>query len=213
MFGIQLLSRVRLFVTSSSRVLYPWDFPGKITGVGCHFVLQGIFLTQGSNPRLLLLLHCRWILNCLSHQRNVLAENLLYFLLYFLIPKGCIGLFLSPNISYLCFLTFLFDDIHRNLWILKLFRNYFIVCVVLFVSILIFSFFSPFYFLWVYLPSFVSPKFFMWILIAHWHLAFRIFWYSHLKTCFLSSMTIAVSLKFQWVIFWLLFISMYFPLW
>ena len=27
----------------------PWNFPGKNTGVGCHFLLQGIFLTQGSN--------------------------------------------------------------------------------------------------------------------------------------------------------------------
>ena len=26
----------------------PWDFPGKNTGVVCHFPLQGIFLTQGS---------------------------------------------------------------------------------------------------------------------------------------------------------------------
>ena len=26
------------------------DSPGKNTGVGCHFLLQGIFLTQGSNP-------------------------------------------------------------------------------------------------------------------------------------------------------------------
>ena len=34
-----------------TRVLYLWDFPGKNTGVGCHFLLQGIFLTQGSNPR------------------------------------------------------------------------------------------------------------------------------------------------------------------
>ena len=30
-------------------VLCPWDFPGKNTGVGCHFLLQGIFPTQGSN--------------------------------------------------------------------------------------------------------------------------------------------------------------------
>ena len=30
-----------------ARLLRPWDFPGKNTGVGC---LQGIFLTQGSNP-------------------------------------------------------------------------------------------------------------------------------------------------------------------
>ena len=34
----------------------PWDFPGKSTGVGCHALLQGIFLTQGSNPHLLRLL-------------------------------------------------------------------------------------------------------------------------------------------------------------
>ena len=31
-----------------TRLLCPWDFPGKNTGVGCHFLLQGIFLTQGS---------------------------------------------------------------------------------------------------------------------------------------------------------------------
>ena len=36
-----------------------WDFPGKNTGVDCHFLLQGIFPTQGSNPHLL---HCREIL-------------------------------------------------------------------------------------------------------------------------------------------------------
>ena len=31
------------------RFLCPCDFPGKNTGVGCHFLLQGIFLTQGLN--------------------------------------------------------------------------------------------------------------------------------------------------------------------
>ena len=31
----------------------PWDFSGKNTGVGCHFIFQGIFLTQGLNPRIL----------------------------------------------------------------------------------------------------------------------------------------------------------------
>ena len=30
-----------------------WDFPGKKIRVGCHFLLQGIFLTQGSNPHFL----------------------------------------------------------------------------------------------------------------------------------------------------------------
>ena len=32
-----------------ARLLCPWDSPGKNTGVGCHALLQGIFLTQGSN--------------------------------------------------------------------------------------------------------------------------------------------------------------------
>ena len=30
-----------------ARLLCPWEFPGKNTGVGCHFLLQGIFPTQG----------------------------------------------------------------------------------------------------------------------------------------------------------------------
>ena len=48
-----------------TRLLCPWDFPGKDTGVGCHFLLQGIFPTQGSNPGLL---HCRQILYRLSYK-------------------------------------------------------------------------------------------------------------------------------------------------
>ena len=36
-----------------NRLLYPWDFSGKNTGVGCHFLLQGIFQTQGMNLHLL----------------------------------------------------------------------------------------------------------------------------------------------------------------
>ena len=38
-------------------VLCLWDSPGKDTGVGCHALFQGIFLTQGSNPGLLRLKH------------------------------------------------------------------------------------------------------------------------------------------------------------
>ena len=36
--------------------------PDKNTGVGCNSLLQGILPTQGSNPHLFCLLHCRWIL-------------------------------------------------------------------------------------------------------------------------------------------------------
>ena len=42
---------------SPTRLLHPGESPGKNTGVGCHALLQGIFLTQGWNPRLLSLLH------------------------------------------------------------------------------------------------------------------------------------------------------------
>ena len=52
-----------------TRLLHPWDFPGKSTGVGCHCLLQGIFPTQGSNMGLP---HCRQTLYCLSYQ-GVLA--------------------------------------------------------------------------------------------------------------------------------------------
>ena len=45
------------------KLLCPWDFAGKNTGVVCHFLLQGIFLTQGWNPHLLLthISHVSWI--------------------------------------------------------------------------------------------------------------------------------------------------------
>ena len=51
----------------------PWDFPGKSTGVGCHFLLQGIFPTQGSNPGLL---HCRQTLYRLSNQGSPMDVSL-----------------------------------------------------------------------------------------------------------------------------------------
>ena len=37
-----------------TRLLCPWKSPGRNTGVGCHSLLQGVFLTQGSNPGLLI---------------------------------------------------------------------------------------------------------------------------------------------------------------
>ena len=58
--------------TIAYRLLRPWDFPGKNTGVGCHFLLQEIFLIQGLN---LGLLHCRQMLYHLSHQESPLKEK------------------------------------------------------------------------------------------------------------------------------------------
>ena len=44
---------------SPPELLCPWNSPGKNTGVGSHSLLQGIFLSQGSNP-------------CLLHWRRIL---------------------------------------------------------------------------------------------------------------------------------------------
>ena len=49
-------------ISDSLPSLRPWNSPGKNTGGCCHFTLPGIIPTQGSNPCLLHLLHCRWIL-------------------------------------------------------------------------------------------------------------------------------------------------------
>ena len=50
------------------RLLFPWNFLGKNTGVGCHLLLQGIFPTQGSNPRLLHLLYWQGDSLTLNHK-------------------------------------------------------------------------------------------------------------------------------------------------
>ena len=56
-----------------TRLLRPWDVLGKSTGVGCHFLLQGFFPTQGSNPGLL---HCRQTLYHLSHLKTTMRYQL-----------------------------------------------------------------------------------------------------------------------------------------
>ena len=81
---------LRPYELQPTRLFYPWNFPGKNTGVGCHFLLQGIFPTEGSNPQLLHLLH--WQVDsfplappvesedCLN-QTGVVGEGLWFFFL------------------------------------------------------------------------------------------------------------------------------------
>ena len=64
--------KVKVFVSVVSNSATPWKVahsPGKNTGVGCHFLLQGIFLTQELN---LGLLHGRQVLYHLSYQGSPL---------------------------------------------------------------------------------------------------------------------------------------------
>ena len=71
-FVVQSLNHVRFFATPWTIAhQFPLDFPGKNTGVGCHFLLQGIFLTQKLNS---CLLHCRQILYCLSYQGSLILN-------------------------------------------------------------------------------------------------------------------------------------------
>ena len=60
-----ICSNMKGFRDYHSKLLHPWDSPGKNTGAGCHALLQGIFPTQGWNPGLP---RCRWVLYCLNHQ-------------------------------------------------------------------------------------------------------------------------------------------------
>ena len=96
-----------------ARLLCPWGFPSKNTGVGCHFLLQGIFPTQGSNPGLP---HCRQTLYHLSHQGSPLVLGLCQNVLF---------------VKWICiFWKFKMDLIHLNVrwgilhWAFKSWKSY-----------------------------------------------------------------------------------------
>ena len=103
---IYLKVKVKSLVVSDSlrphglqptRRLHSWDFPGKSTGVGCHFLFWEIFPTQGLNPGLL---HCTQMLYRLSHQGS-LTLNFKYFSHFILKNYSKSSLFtLLPLISY-----------------------------------------------------------------------------------------------------------------
>ena len=77
---VQLLSHVQLFGTPrtvGTRLLCPWDVPGNNTGVGCHFLLQGIFSTQGWKPPLL-----HWQGDSLPRSHQGSPSKLLFFVIH-----------------------------------------------------------------------------------------------------------------------------------
>ena len=68
-----MLSCIWLFATPwivACQALLSMEFLGKNTGVGCHFLHQGIFLTQASKPSLLHLLHWQADSLILSHLKS-----------------------------------------------------------------------------------------------------------------------------------------------
>ena len=77
-----------------------WDFPGNSTAVGCHFLLQGIFPTQGLNPCFLHLLH--WQVDSLSpcHLASPIALSIFSYFTHF--PYFCsLLIFTLPSLSAL----------------------------------------------------------------------------------------------------------------
>ena len=62
---------LQLHELQSTRLFYSPNSPGKNTGVGCHALPHGIFLTQGLN---LGLLHCRQILYLQSFQGSAIGS-------------------------------------------------------------------------------------------------------------------------------------------
>ena len=91
-----LVARWRLWVPLS---VTPWTTinysrlhrgaPGKNTGVFCHFLLQGIFPTEGSNPCLPCLLQRRHNLYLLSHRRSPYGYT--HICIQYLLCWNCFG--------------------------------------------------------------------------------------------------------------------------
>ena len=79
----------------SDRLLCLWSSPGKNTGVGCHSLLQGIFLTQRLN---LGLPHCRQILYHLSHQGSTFL--FIFFFKFWPHHITCVILVPCPGIKH-----------------------------------------------------------------------------------------------------------------
>ena len=75
MLVAQSYSTLRFHGLWPARLLCPCNSPGKNTRVGCHSLLQGIFLTQGLNWGLL---HWRQILYHLSHLEGPGKQNISY---------------------------------------------------------------------------------------------------------------------------------------
>ena len=133
-------------------------FQARNTGVGCHLLLQGIFLTQESNLHFLCLLHCRQILYPLSHRESLWSKAnlsvllrqysfsfslcLFVFLSLFVSLCACLfSLLLCPmNFSHFCFPRFstLPSKLKEIAWLYpgSLSLNYCFICFVQFCSYL-----------------------------------------------------------------------------
>ena len=117
-----------------ARLLCPQNFPGKNTGVGCHFLLQGIFLTQGLKLPLLGLLHWQvgFFFLLLCHLGSPVKYMQFTVILNFLFDTYCLNRNIF-NIQILCFsiqfsvMDLWFHNIKQSYSILL--HSYIIICI------------------------------------------------------------------------------------
>ena len=96
------------------------DSPDQNTGMGCHALLQGISLTQGSNP---VLPHCKRFLYHLSHQGS--PGNYIYYI---------ITICMFVHLIYI----YMYIYIHICIWVSK--------CVYMYVCIYVITYQPNFWF-------------------------------------------------------------------
>ena len=101
--SVMSVSFVTPGIMQPARLLCTWTFSGKYTGAGCHFLLQGIFPTQGLKLKLSLLHLLLWQLDslpleppgippaqeeiCLKFSQN--EEVTKFILVIFQVVKSC----------------------------------------------------------------------------------------------------------------------------
>ena len=106
------LTLLRPHELQPARLFHPWDFPGKNTGVGCHFLSQGILPTEGSNPRLL---HLQADSLPLSHQGSSRLALLLLNIQNFRIFNSDISLIIPNHYSDKLYSNYVFQYVSLNI--------------------------------------------------------------------------------------------------
>ena len=103
------------------RLLCPWNFPGKNTGAGCHFILQGIFPIQRLNIWLLHFLH--WQADSLPlitwETSYPLSGYLSHLLGLELLAQWRAGSEFDSHVSTLRVVRFNISVEHRGIWLIK----------------------------------------------------------------------------------------------
>ena len=102
-----------LWTVACQASLSTGDSPGKNTGVGCHAILQGIFLTQGLNLCILSLLHLQEInpgflviFNKFVHGLSYQIHKVFFFPFYITVLQGVLAIIKLSSLPFSLFSPF-----------------------------------------------------------------------------------------------------------